>query len=688
MHVFGGGFLLGRRRRILELLGWRIALGLPRAEGHVAVWGRAGAAHRGEAVAARRGAHILRLEDPFLRSLHPGRAGEPPMGLLIDRRGAYFDSAAPSDLEHLLAGHPLDDTALLDRARAGIQRMQALHLSKYCAVDPAAPLPEPGYVLVVDQTRGDASIEHGAGSAALFAEMLAFARIENPGARIVIKTHPETAQGYRAGHYGPSDLDARTQLLDTPVSPWTMLEGAVGVYAVTSQLGFEAILAGHRPRIFGQPFYGGWGLTQDESPVPRRSRRLTRAQLFAGAMILYPVWYDPWRDRIGRFEDAMEALGAQARTWREDRGGYVAAGMRLWKRPVIRTMFGGHGRLSFGDPPERAARRAAATGRSLLVWAGRMGNAEAPPPGSLASAPVIRVEDGFLRSRGLGAALVPPLSLVRDDLGIYYDPARPSRLERLIGAAANLPGHAEERAARLRRALVAHGLSKYNLGGSDAADALAALPPGRRRILVAGQVEDDASILCGAPGCGGNRGLLAQCRAARPDAAILYKPHPDVEAGLRRGAVEPAMLAGLADANAPEADPVALLDHVEELWTMTSLVGFEALLRGLPVVCTGMPFYAGWGLTHDVGPPDGAGGTAHAVRTAARRTARPSLDQLVHAVLIDYPRYRDPVSGLPCTPEVIVERLAEGKLHGRGPFLRSLSKLQGLLATAGLRSAR
>ncbi|MEM8579515.1 MAG: capsular polysaccharide biosynthesis protein, partial [Pseudomonadota bacterium] len=104
------------------------------------------------------------------------------------------------------------------------------------------------------------------------------------------------------------------------------------------------------------------------------------------------------------------------------------------------------------------------------------------------------------------------------------------------------------------------------------------------------------------------------------------------------------------------------------VWTMTSLTGFEALLRGVPVTVTGAPFYAGWGLTRDLGdvPP--------------RRRARVTLEGLVHAALIDYPRYRDPVSGLPCTVEVVAERLATGAVR-QGPGLRNLSKLQGLVAS-------
>ncbi|MEY8842226.1 capsular polysaccharide biosynthesis protein, partial [Cribrihabitans sp. XS_ASV171] len=170
-------------------------------------------------------------------------------------------------------------------------RIGELELSKYSGFDPSARLPDPGYVLVIDQTRGDASVTASGGTDALFREMLVFAQEENPGAPVVIKTHPETARGYRAGHYGTVDANARITLLTDNVSPRALLEGAVGVYTLSSQMGFEAILAGHKPRVFGQPFYAGWGLTLDEHPVPRRERRLTRAQLLAAAMILYPVWY-------------------------------------------------------------------------------------------------------------------------------------------------------------------------------------------------------------------------------------------------------------------------------------------------------------------------------------------------------------------------------------------------------------
>lgn len=663
---YNAGFLReARLRRILTLAGHEVRLGRPGPDDGVVVWGRSPYAMRGEAVAIKRGLPLVRVEDAFLRSLRPGRMGDAPLGLMIDGLGLHFDSASPSTLEHILLRHPFDDSTLMQRARDGIGRLQALDLSKYNVHHPDAPLPAPGYVLVVDQTRNDASITHAGASAQTFNEMLLAAQEENPGARIVIKTHPETALGLRAGHYGAQHVSDRISLCRDPVSPWALLNGAVAVYTVSSQLGFEAILAGHRPKVFGQPFYIGWGLTEDRNPVARRGRPLSRAQLFAGAMIEAPVWYDPCRDRLCSFEQVVDQLEAETRSWREDRSGHVAFGMRAWKRGWLQEIFGRQKPLIFTENQTRGQAKAQKTGRGLLVWAGK----ETPD-----LAACLRVEDGFLRSRGLGAALVPPLSLVTDDLGIYYDPNRISRLERLIQSP--LPPGGRMRTERLLERLLAAGVTKYNLPGAGGPE-LGQDRGSARRILVVGQVEDDASIRLGAGAVNTNLALLEAAAQANPAAHLIYKPHPDVEAGLRPGAIAPADLAGLAHEIAYRADPLALIAACDEVWTMTSLLGFEALLRGKPVTCLGAPFYAGWGLTRDLGPvPD------------RRRRApdghplpRPDLIHLVHATLISYPRYFDPVSRRPCPPEVAIDRLAAGDVPHPGLALRLLAKLQGRLAS-------
>jgi capsular polysaccharide export protein len=77
---------------------------------------------------------------------------------------------------------------------------------------------------------------------------------------------------------------------------------------------------------------------------------------------------------------------------------------------------------------------------------------------------------------------------------------------------------------------------------------------------------------------------------------------------------------------------------------MTSLVGFEALLRGKRVATYGRPFYSGWGLTDDRHP-------------LARRTRRLTLDQLCAGVLLRYPRYLDPGRGVFTSPEDVLTLL-------------------------------
>ncbi len=326
---YSGGFLTQPRlRRILQLAGHDLRLGLPGPGDGVVVWGRSPYAHRGEAFARSRAVPLIRIEDAFLRSIRPGRMGDPPIGLLIDPVGVHFDGTAPSRLEQILASASLDDSNLLVRARDGIARMRQLDLLKYNNHDPNLAPPPPGYVLIIDQTRGDASIP----DPGTFQRMLGAALVDHPTARIVIKTHPETRSGHRPGHFTAADATGRVTLLGDPVSPWRLLEGATAVYTVSSQLGFEAILAGHRPVVFAQPFYAGWGLTHDRHPHARRSRRLDLDALVAAALLLYPVYVGATTRKPCPPEQALQELVA-LRDARAGAGGQVA-----WWRRMVRPL--------------------------------------------------------------------------------------------------------------------------------------------------------------------------------------------------------------------------------------------------------------------------------------------------------------------------------------------------------------
>ncbi len=275
-------------------------------------------------------------------------------------------------------------------------------------------------------------------------------------------------------------------------------------------------------------------------------------------------------------------------------------------------------------------------GSSLLLW----GSTPAPA-GLPADVQLLRLEDGFLRSVGLGADLVRPLSWVIDSRGIYYDATRPSDLEHLLQTT-TFEAELLERAALLRQRIVAGGITKYNLAtGSWNRPAGAA-----RVILVPGQVESDASIRYGAPGIATNLGLLRAVRQAHPEAYLLYKPHPDVVAGLRKQGVGEDEALRWCDEIIHDVPMDRLLQQVDELHLLTSLSGFEALLRGKAVVCYGQPFYAGWGLTRDLLPIE-------------RRTRRLNLDQLVAGALLLYPRYVGRTSGRSTTPEQALDELLQ-----------------------------
>jgi capsular polysaccharide export protein len=295
-----------------------------------------------------------------------------------------------------------------------------------------------------------------------------------------------------------------------------------------------------------------------------------------------------------------------------------------------------------------------ASGSSLLLWG------SAPVPEGLAQGVhVYRLEDGFVRSVGLGADLVRPLSWVLDDVGMYYDATRPSRLEQILQS-----GQWDEvllgRARQLRQRVLQAGLTKYNLSGP-------AWPgkPGRQVVLVVGQVESDASLAWGGLDVRSNLALLRKVRVMRPDAWLVYKPHPDVVAGLRGQGQGEASAASVCDEVLLRGDMHQILQRVDEVHVITSLTGFEALLRAKAVFCHGHPFYAGWGLTHDSQPHP-------------RRTRRLHLDELVAGALLQYPRYVDVRSQQICSAETALDALAHwqaqvlARTGGRTPWYRRL----------------
>lgn len=237
--------------------------------------------------------------------------------------------------------------------------------------------------------------------------------------------------------------------------------------------------------------------------------------------------------------------------------------------------------------------------------------------------PIFRMEDGFLRSSMLGAAHTTPYSLIVDSSGLHYDPSTPSDLEKIL----NQGGFSDDELSTAQSCLDMLGmleLSKYNPPTSMSPDE--GRIKTRRRVAVIGQVDNDMSVRLGNPQSWSMIELIRLAKLENPDAEIIYRPHPDVYHGFQRSKFRSKSIAEICTVVSPQESLVDFFRTVDHVYTITSLSGLEALLRGIPVTVVGQPFYAGWGLTDD-----------RAV--IERRGVKRSLLELFTAAYLKYPRY-------------------------------------------------
>lgn len=584
-------------------------------------WGRKPSAIKAQRYAQQQQLPFISLEDGFLRSVGLGSEGCPPVAMIIDHQGIYFDAHRESELEQLIVATQQADHQVTQY----ISTIITHQLSKYNLVSESFVLSQADQhkinVLIVDQTYGDQSIEYSGAKKTDFERMLWQACHDYPDANIWIKTHPEVAEGIKKGCLSHIKENQRVRKITAHANPIALLQQMDVVYVVSSHMGFEALMLQKRVYCFGMPWYAGWGLTDDRY-APRyiaSSRRGVAKSvdiLFDAAYLQYTRYVNPSTQRACDMQEALDWLIENKRWSTQLAGQVVFYRFSHWKEHYLRRYF----KLPFNQLSFE--QKIPAQSVDHLIYWGALNKQNHPAPQALQTHVM---EDGFIRSIGLGAKLIRPLSLVIDHVGIYYDATQPSGLEQWYNTA-QLSDAQRQRAQQVRERLVSEGLSKYNVGEpEDWPD----VPPHQRCILISGQVEDDASVLLGGVDVRTNLQLIQLVRAKNPDAFLVYKPHPDVTAGLRVGAVDPVQLDQYVDAVVQRLGMPACLSRVDEVHTITSLTGFEALLRGVSVSCYGLPFYAGWGLTTDL-------------HHCSRRSAQLSLDELVYGALIAYPLYMLP----------------------------------------------
>ena len=622
---------------------------------HVGGWGRKKSFKRAQQYALEHQKKLVCLEDGFIRSLGLGKDGVQPLSIVVDYTGIYFDSQHSSDLEILIT-QP-ENTQDNQRALHLISKIKQHSISKYNEIYTPIEFSKFQYqknILVIDQTFGDQSIAYAGASASTFKLMLKQALLEHPDATVWVKIHPDVQAGHAKSHFSSEDLqDPRIKLCTESYNPIELLRCMEQVYVVSSQLGFEAIMCGIKVSCFGLPWYAGWGVTDDRhAPIHflqgRRGIARSVEHLFVCAYLKYARYVSPISHQICQLEEIIDLLIVNKCFQNHFVGQRTAYGFSRWKKPFIREFLNfPKTELKFQNLFQPIKEH------SVIAWGKKARKLQSNQYKN-----IITVEDGFVRSHGLGANLIRPYSLVFDDLGIYYDATRASRLECLLNKIA-LNDNEKLRSKHLIQKLINKNITKYNIGDINKLHR----PVAGRVLLVVGQVEDDMSVQFGGTNIKDNRTLLKRVRCDNPEAYIIYKPHPDVYAGLRRGHIEDETVLKYANQIELKSSILECFEICDELHTISSLSGFEALLRGLKVCCYGLPFYAGWGLTYDLDD-------------CPRRQKSLSIEELVFGVLIQYAMYNLPQTAkfgvALVNVEDVIDHIVEEKNSGlSSPVLKS-----------------
>ena len=233
------------------------------------------------------------------------------ISFIFDNKGTFYDARKTNYLEEMLNNPDFVVTdEQLERARKCIKKIVDNYLSKYNNQPVYTPkIGRDGVkkVLVIDQSYGDASIRRGMATSHTFEQMLQDAIAENPDADIIVKTHPDTKTGAGGYFTGLKQHDNVYPMTDL-INPISLLKYCDKVYVCTSQFGFEALMCGKDVKVYGIPFYAGWGLTQDLQKCPRRTNKRSLEEIFYITYIVYTHWVNPETNSRCEIEEAIDYL--------------------------------------------------------------------------------------------------------------------------------------------------------------------------------------------------------------------------------------------------------------------------------------------------------------------------------------------------------------------------------------------
>ncbi|EAI4352750.1 capsular polysaccharide biosynthesis protein [Campylobacter jejuni] len=613
-------------------------------------WGRKKSGLKAMNLAKKYKAKFILLEDGFIRSLNLGVENSPSFSMVKDDIGIYYDATMPSKLENLLNIYEFKDEEI-KQAKKAIELIKKYKISKY---NNNLDIPDDYFqkdekrVLIITQTANDASLEFGLAKDFKTLDMIKDAIKENPKSKIYIKIHPDVLSGKKQSDLDINSLPKECILITENFNPIALLEFFDKVYTKTSGMGFEALMQECECICYGMPFYAGWGLTKDKLECKRRMQKRSLEEVFYVAYILYSEYFNPYLNQKSNIFDTIQTLAKYKDIEKVNSNRLFMLGFTLWKRHFIKPFFNAKdNEIIFLNSLKSLARYKLKESDKFFIWGKKYDEntlknlllVKAKEQNLTNFTPKVSlVEDGFIRSISLGSDLTRPFSLIVDDKGLYIDPNKASKLEELLQNEI-FDENILNRAKNIIKILLENRFSKYN--GLKHENLKINAKIGQKIILIPAQVEDDASMILGGFGLS-TLDLLKEVRSKNQDAYIIFKPHPDVLSGNRVGLKDETLILEFCDEIVKDCSIDSAIKIADEIHTITSTSGFDALLRAKKVFTYGMPFYAGWGLTKDK-------------HKCERRTRKLSLEELVAGALITYPRYINPKTKTLCEIEVCLD---------------------------------
>ncbi len=285
--------------------------------------------------------------------------------------------------------------------------------------------------------------------------------------------------------------------------------------------------------------------------------------------------------------------------------------------------------------------------RAILGWGRRPSAKIARLIASKFGKKFIQIEDGFLRSLGLGVNGAPPYSIIQDEIGLYYDATCPSYLEKII-VDSHYSDVQIERSRNCINKIKKNRLTKYNTTQRCFKRNIE-FKKYERSILVVDQRLGDTSIPYGLASEDTFKFMLETAIDENPDSEILIKTHPDALIGGKKSHYSKRSLKHNCQLIIEEYNPWSIFESVDHVYVVSSLMGFEALMADKKVSCFGVPFYSGWGLTDD--------------RIALKRRERKvTLETLFYAAYIEYSKYINHKTKTVCEIEEVINDIIENNI--------------------------